>query len=88
MITQAQRILFLRILALRNARIGYEPHRERIKRLYDAGIRKVMLWDTPADINRLAWKYRRQISAELVPFVASADALRLVGEPGGGRRGP
>lgn len=65
MSTPAQRILFLRVLALRNARIGWDPHREAIEFIYRRGVRHVV---TSADqINRLARLYRRQISPELVP---------------------
>jgi len=62
-----QHLLFLRVLALRNASIGYAPHRDRIER-YAERISKVRL--ARDDINLLAWRYRRRISPELVPFVA------------------
>lgn len=65
MITPAERILFLRVLALRNAVIGYEPHRQAIEYYYRRGVRRVV---TSADhINWLARHYRRRISPELVP---------------------
>lgn len=76
-----QRLLHLRALALRNARIGYEPHRERIER-HAARISKVGLHE--ADINWLAWHYRRQISPELVPYVAAPAWMPA---PAVGRRG-
>lgn len=67
MITPAQRILFLRVLALRNAAIGYEPDRQAIEYFYRRGVRRVVT--SEAHINALAWRYRRQISPELVPVL-------------------
>lgn len=65
MITPKQRILFLRVLALRNVVIGYEPHRQSIEYYYRRGVRRVV---TSEDhINWLARHYRRRISPELVP---------------------
>lgn len=66
--SERQRILWLRALALRNIRTAYEPHRERIERLVERGVKKTRLHED--EINRLTWRYRRQVSAELVPYHA------------------
>lgn len=67
MTTERQRLLYLRVLALRNVAIGHEPHREAVEYLIARGIKKARLMEDR--INGLAWRYRRQISPELVPFV-------------------
>ena len=59
-------LLWLRILALQNCAIAYEPHQDEVRRLLDRGIRKAGVH--PLRVNYLAWRYRRQISAELVPW--------------------
>ncbi len=66
-ITPRTRLLHLRILALRNASIGYAPHREKIE---DMAQRPTKLAMREAEVNALAWRYRRQISPELVPAPA------------------
>jgi hypothetical protein len=67
--TERRRLLYLRVLALRSVSTGYEPHIQLISYLVDRGFRKARL--NEGEINHLAWRYRRQISPELVPFVAT-----------------
>ena len=66
-VNERQRILHLRALALRNVQTAYEPHQELLERLGDLSTRKVGVPCNAADINRMAWRYRRQISPELWP---------------------
>lgn len=73
MTTERQRLLYLRVLALRNIGTGYEPHREAIEHLVRRGIKKAKLDERR--INSLAWRYRRRISPELVPFEQSRVGL-------------
>lgn len=65
--SERQHILWLRVLALRNIQTAYEPHQIRIDDLVARGVKKTRLHEDT--INRLTWRYRRQISAELVPVV-------------------
>ena len=65
MSNERRRLLYLRVRALANVRTGYEPHQEAIQWLSELGISKVGLHERR--INGLAWRYRRQISAELWP---------------------
>lgn len=73
MITSRQHLLHLRVLALRNVRTGYEPHMERIQSLCRRGARRTGAVED--QINHLAWKYRRQISPELVPCVCGDEPV-------------
>lgn len=68
-ITSKHRLLQLRLLALRGARIGYEPHQDSVIVLLDMPITKLGFHE--GRINSLAWRYRRQISPELVPRVSN-----------------
>jgi hypothetical protein len=61
-----RQLLWLRVLALRNISTAYEPHLDAIDLLVARGRRKAGLH--AGDINHLAWRYRRQISPELVPY--------------------
>jgi hypothetical protein len=63
--TPQHRLLRLRVLALRNIRTGYEPHQEAIARLADRPMTKLGVG--AGEIDRLAWRYRRQIAPELWP---------------------
>lgn len=67
--SERRRLLYLRVLALRNIRTGYDPHQDWIDVLVAHGYRKARLHER--EINWLTWRYRRQISPELVPFVTT-----------------
>lgn len=62
-----QRLLTLRVLALQSVVTGYEPHIEIIQVLAETSSRR--LGGRENEINHLTWRYRRQISPELVPFI-------------------
>jgi hypothetical protein len=66
--TPRHRLLRLRLLALRNAVVGYEPHQQSIRVLLDRPVTKLGVEERR--INYLSWRYRRQISPELVPYRA------------------
>lgn len=67
--TPHHRLLHLRILALRNVTTGWQQHEEEIVALVDRPVSRlgVVAWR----INNLAWRYRAQISPELVPWRVS-----------------
>lgn len=68
-ITPYQRLLHLRVLALQNVSTAWIPHVEMIEMLADVPITKLKVRER--EINRLAWRYRRQIGAELVPVIVA-----------------
>lgn len=70
------RFLHLRVLALRNVRTGYEPHQDAIARLVHRPLSK--LATEARRINSLTWRYRAQISPELVPVTVDPAWLNLV----------
>lgn len=75
-ITPHHRLLHLRVLALRNVRTGYEPHRDEVATLLRRPLSK--LGTAARRINGLAWRYRAQISPELVPITVELAGLDLI----------
>lgn len=65
--TSDDRLLSLRLLALGNASIGFEPHRRMINNLANEPARERR--HNRRVINWLAWHYQSQISPELVPII-------------------
>lgn len=68
--TPHHRLLHLRVLALSNVRTRYEPHQNAIRRLAGRPISKLGI--DASEIDRLAWRYRRQIAGELWPLPRAA----------------
>lgn len=64
-ITPRQRLLHLRVLALQNISTAWLPHMETIEMLADVPITKLKVRER--EINWMVWRYRRQVSGELVP---------------------